>query len=158
MKVVRNTPDQLILRSRPWLIAVVFGGLILGSVAFGLNALAAGNVGESFWGLIAIPTFLAIFVACFVRRDDLILDRRLDLLELRHSTVFGRQKIKHKLSNFECAIMQTSNSGDGGPTHRVALILHSGMDAGTHPVTPVYVSGNGAKRAVDAINTWLRQA
>ncbi len=155
MKIVRNTPEQLILRSAPWFLAVVFGGLILVSIGCGLNAFFAGGLGETFWGLIGIPAFLALFLVIFVRRDDLILDRSRDVLELRHSTFFGRRKVRHKLQNLERAIVQTSNSGDSGPTHRIALVLSGGMDAGTHPVTPVYASGNGAKRGVDAINGWL---
>lgn len=158
MKIVRNTPDQLILRSAPWVLAVLLGGFILGSIGFGLNAFFAGGRGETFWGLIGIPGFLAIFLVIFVRRDDLILDRSRDLLELRHSTFLGRRKVRHALHNLDRAIVQTSNSGDGGPTHRIALVLTGGMDAGTHPVTPVYASGRGAARGVAAINEWLSRA
>ncbi len=157
MKIVRNTPEQLILRSAPWLLAVLFGGFILVSIGFGLNAVLAGDWGESFWGLIGIPAFMGIFAVIFVRRDDVILDRSRDLLELRHSTFLGRRKIRHKLGDLERAIVQTSNSGDGGPTHRIALVLAGGMDAGTHPVTPVYASGSEAQQAVEAINAWLSE-
>ena len=155
MKVIYNTPEQLILRSRPWLLAVVFGACILGSVAFGLNALVAGERGQALWGLIAIPAFLALFLVIFVRRDDVILDRSRDLLELRHSTLLGRRKVQHRLADLERAMVQSDNKSDDGPTYRVALVLHGGMDAGTHPVTPVYSGGDGAKRAADAINAWL---
>ncbi len=155
MKTIRNTPEQLILRSAPWLLALLLCGFILGAIGFGLNAFFAGDRSGMFWGLLGIPAFLAIFVVIFIRRDEVIMDRSRDLLELRHSTFFGRRKIKHSLTHLKQAIVQTSNSGDNGPTHRVALVLEAGMDAGTHPVTPVYASGKGAKRAADAINAWL---
>ena len=111
---------------------------------------------DAFWGLLGIPLFLSLFIFAFVRRDDLILDRSRNLLELRHSTFRGRTKVQHKLEHLERAIVQSSRSSKGGTTHRIALILDGGMDEGTHPVTPVYVSGNGAKRGVDAINAWLK--
>ena len=157
MKIVRNTPDQLILRSVPWVIAILLSGFLLAVIAFGLNGLFAGNLGDAFWGLIAIPLFLAIFLVIFVRRDDLILDRSRDLLELRHSTFRSRTKVQHKLVHLKRAKLESSRTSKGGMTYRIALVLDGGMDAGTHPVTPVYVSGNGAKRGVEAINAWLAQ-
>lgn len=132
-------------------------GFLLAVIAFGLKSLFEGNMTDTFWGLIAIPLFLAIFIVVFVRRDDLILDRSRNLLELRHSTFRGRTTVKHKLEHLDRAVLQTSHSSEGGTTHRIALVLDGGMDAGTHPTTPVYVSGHGAKRGVEAINAWLSQ-
>ncbi|MGJ8586826.1 MAG: hypothetical protein ACSHXW_01615 [Yoonia sp.] len=157
MKIVHNTPNQLVLRSVPWIVAITLGAVLLGVIAFGLNALFDGDLVDTFWGLFAIPLFLAIFLAVFVRRDDLILDRNRNLLELRHSTFRGRTRVQHKLEHLQKAELQSSKSTNSGMTYRIALVLDGGMDAGTHPVTPVYVSGNGAKRGVEAINTWLAQ-
>jgi hypothetical protein len=155
MKIVRNTPDQLILRSVPWLIAIMLSGFLIGTVSFGLTGLLGGNLQDAFWGLFAIPLFLAVFFAAFVRRDDVILDRSRDLLELRHSTLRGRTKIAHKLSHLTHAKLESSRTSKGARTYRIALVLEGGMDKGTHPATPVYTSGSGAKRGVDAINAWL---
>ena len=157
MKIVRNTPQQLILRSVPWVVAFMLSALLLGVVAFGLNALFEGNLTDTFWGLFAIPLFISIFLVVFVRRDDLILDRSRNLLELRHSTFRGRTSVQHKLEHLERAMIQSSQSDSGGKTYRIALVLNGGMDAGTHPVTAVYASGNGAKRGADAINNWISQ-
>ncbi|WP_342068804.1 hypothetical protein [Yoonia algicola] len=157
MKIVRNTSDQLILQSVPWVIAIMLSIFLLGAIGFGLSSLFESNTTDAFWGLLAIPLFLSLFIVIFVRRDDLILDRSRNLLELRHSTFRGRTKIQHKLEHLNRAMLQTSRSSKGATTHRIALVLDGGMDAGTHPVTPVYVSGNGAKRGVEAINAWLAQ-
>ena len=154
MKIVRNTPDQLILHSVPWAITILLSVFFLAVIGLGLNALFQGDGQGAFWGLLAIPAFLAIFVAMFVRRDDLILDRSRNLLELRHSTVFGRRKIRHELHHLSQALVQSTRS-ENADTYRVALILDGGMDAGVHPVTEVYASGKGAERAADAINNWL---
>lgn len=155
MKVIRHTDEQLILRSVPWVMSILLCAAFVGVIGFGLSGFFTGNQTDAFWGLLALPAFLSIFLVAFIRRDEVILDRSRNLLELRHSTFLGRTRVRHELHNLERALVQTSNSDDGGRTHRAALILHGGMDAGTHPVTPVYVSGDGAKRAVDIINAWL---
>ena len=157
MKIVENTTDRLVLKSVPWIIAIMLSGMLLAVIAFGLSALFAGNMTDAFWGLLAIPLFLSIFLFIFVRRDDLILDRSRNLLELRHSTFRGRTRVQHKLEHLERAMIQSSQSDSGGKTYRIALVLNGGMDAGTHPVTAVYASGNGAKRGADAINNWISQ-
>lgn len=154
MKVVRNTQDQLILRSVPWIITITLCAAFLGVIAFGLSALFAGNMSEAFWGLLAIPAFLSIFIVAFVRRDEVMFDRSRDLIEMRHSTFFGRKSVKHRLSNLGRAKLESSRS-ENGMTYRIAIELVDGMDKGMHPLTPVYVSGNGAKRGVAAINDWL---
>ncbi|WP_342076535.1 hypothetical protein [Yoonia sp. SS1-5] len=155
MKIVRNTSDQLILRFMPRLLAAMLSAFLLGSVAFGLNALFAGDGQGILWGLLLIPLILAGLMAGFIRRDEVILDRSRDLLEMRHSTFLGRRKVRHKLQNLDRAILQTNRSKGNATTYRVALILKAGMDAGTHPATPIYQSGNGAARAVETINQWL---
>ena len=157
MKIVQNTPDQLILKSTPWLFGLILSAGIVISVGFGLNAASSANWTEAFWGVIGIPAFLALFLVIFIRRDDLILDRGQMTVELRHATFFGKRRIVHDLSHLERAVIQkgTSQKSD---TYRVAIVLNGGMDAGTHPVTEIYSSGNGAQIAADAINGWLSQS
>ena len=156
MKVVCNTPEQLILRSVPWVLGIIFAGAILGMSAVGMNGLFTGDLKLAVIMFLCGPVFMGLFFAVFIRRDDLILDRSRNLLELRHATVLGRRKIRHELKHLSRAMVQTSNT-DNGKTRRVALELEGGMDAGVHPVTEVYTSGYGATRAVDAINDWLSQ-
>ena len=157
MKIVHHTPDHLILRSIPWVVATLLSVFLLAVLAFGMNAFVDGDFAGAFWGLIAIPLFVGLFLVIFVRRDEVILDRSQDLLELRHSTFRRRTRIKHQLRHLERAKLESRESHKNGTTYRIALVLNGGMDAGTHPVTPVYASGNGAKLGVEAINTWLAQ-
>ncbi|MFG5383753.1 hypothetical protein ACEWPN_21555 [Yoonia sp. R2-816] len=154
MTIVRNSPQQLILRSVPWVLGVIFAATILGLSAAGLKNLAAGQYDTAAMMFLFGPVFMGIFFAVFVRRDDLILDRSRNLLELRHATVRGRRKIRHDLHHLSRAMVQTNHSNDG-ETYRVALVLDGGMDAGIHPVTEVYTGGTGAQRTVDVINAWL---
>jgi len=157
MKIVRNVPEQLFLRSVPWVMASLLSLFLLAMIAMGLNALVQGDNSGAFWGLFALPFIISIFLLLFVRRDDLVLDRTRNLLELRHSTFRGRTRVQHRLEHLHRAKLQSSRSSKGAMTYRIALVLDGGMDEGIHPVTPIYTSGNGARRGVEAINAWLAQ-
>ncbi len=150
MKTLRETPDELVLTSRPWFLGIVISACLLGTLGFGLSALGTGNGKDIFWGLFFIPLVLVLALVVFVRRDDLILDRSRSVVEFRHATFLGRKRQQWPLSDVERAIVQTSRSEDG-KTHRVALVMQSGA----HPVTPVYSGGKGAENAVAQINRWL---
>ena len=152
MKVTRDTPDQLIIENNPLWLAILVS-------LFGLTFLGIGlaNFGSD-------PGTGAIFALCglgiavgfnmiFIRRTQLILDRSRQLVELRRRSWFGYSRMTWDLRHLSGAIVQTSRSGDTD-THRAALVFDGGMDAGTHPVTLVYSSGRGARRAKEAIDAW----
>ena len=162
MKIVRDTPEQLIIRNAPWAIGIVLALAILAMSAASLHGLGQGDYKFAAIMFACGPVFAGLFFALFVRRDDLILDRSRNVVELRHATVRGRQTIRHDLKHLAKAVVETqgarnrgSSTTGQGPTHRVAIVLTGGMDAGTHPITPVYASGNAADMAADAINAWL---
>ena len=162
MKIVRNTPNQLILQSVPWAFGIGLIAAILGVSAGSLAGFLTGNYLQG-TVLLLSAAFLGLFFALFVRRDDLILERSWNLIELSHASLFGRHKVRHELQDLKEVIVQTqdsaprggSNSQYNGPTHRAVLVLDGGMDAGNHPVTENYAGGLGAKLAAEAINTWL---
>ncbi|MEW9918383.1 hypothetical protein AB2B41_02110 [Marimonas sp. MJW-29] len=156
MKVTRNTPEQLIVENNPLWLAIFIS--LFGLTFFGIGM---ANLGSD-------PGMGALFVACglgiavgfnmiFVRRTQLILDRSRDLVELRRRSWSGYSLMTWQLRYLERAVVQTSRSGDND-THRAALVISGGMDAGTHPVTLVYSSGRGARRAAEAVNGWLEAA
>ena len=152
MKIKRQTSDQLIVENNPiWL--AIFVSL------FGLTFFGIGLANLSAQPGMAIAFMLGGlgigfgFNMIFIRRTQLILDRPRNLVELRRRSWFGYTKMTWRLDYLHRAIVQTSSSGDTD-THRAALVIRDGMDAGTHPITLVYSSGRGARRAVDAINEW----
>ncbi|MEJ6404010.1 hypothetical protein [Yoonia sp. 2307UL14-13] len=155
MKIIRNTPEQLILRSVPWFMAALLSIFLLAVIGFGMQSFFEGDREGAFWGLLGIPAFLGIFLIAFIRRDEVILDRTRNLVEMHHSTFLGRKRVRHELQNLERAMVQAHYGSKGGKTHRVALVLSGGMDVGRHPVTPVYSGGRSAHRAMEAINIWL---
>lgn len=160
MKIVRNTPEQLILQNVPWMMSGLLALAILGMTAGCLYNLTAGEYKTAAMLFFCGPVFMGLFFAAFVQRDDLILDRSRNLIELRNATMFSRTKTHHDLTHLEKAVVQTKYSSGDGPsrTHQIALVLNGGTDTGAHPVTGVYTSGSGSERAADAINAWLGTA
>ena len=154
MKITHNTPDLLIIDNTPWLVGILLAGMILMPVGFGINALFSGDIQTGLLVLILGGGFGALFFAVFVRRNQLVLDRRDNRVEMRRRTLFRQTSIRHDLRHLRRAIVQTSRS-DNSDTHRMTLELDGGMDPGLHPFTSVYTSGKGARRGADAVNAWL---
>lgn len=154
MKIKNNTPDLLIIDNAPWLLSFLLAGSILMPVGFAINALFSGDIQTGLRVLVIGGGFGALFFAAFVSRDQLVLDRRDNRVEMRRRTLFRQTSIRHDLRYLRRAIVQTSRS-DNSDTHRMTLELDGGMDPGLHPFTTAYTSGKGARRGADAVNAWL---
>ncbi len=153
MKILRDTPDQLILENNPVLPAILLGCFSLVFIAIGLfNYTQDISVGISF-GLAGLAIGV-IFTAVFIRRTQLILDHPRNLVEQRSKSMLGYTRRTWDLHDLDRAIVQSSQ-GDDTTTYRIALVFVGGMDAGTHPVTQVYTSGPSTERAAETINRWL---
>ncbi|MGC1503218.1 MAG: hypothetical protein WA782_03660 [Sulfitobacter sp.] len=153
MKVVRETPDQLIVENNPVGLAIFVS--VFGLVFFGIGLSVVGSEPGTGLAFMAGGLGIAIgFNMIFVRRTQLILDTSRNLVELRRRGWLGYSSQTWELQYLERVIVETSRSGDSD-THRAALVISDGMDAGTHPVTWVYSSGRGAERAQNAVNGWL---
>ena len=160
MKVTRNTPDQLILSNTPWLIGIMLVVFILCFVGAGLFMATEGGEGIFFGIFFAlVGGGLGFGAFCvFVRRVQVILDRRTNSIVIRRQSIFGYDTVEHDLSNLSHAEVETTTSsrkGTSSKMHRPVLILETGMSAGHHPIVEAYVSGGGAQRMVDAVNDWL---
>ena len=154
MKIVRNTPDLLVLEERPILVILILLGFTIG-LAWG--AIGLWGEGERVVSVIMglMSVLIAIVLTTTFRRVRLFLDAQADTFSVRTADRHGVRTVSYPLHHLDRALMETSNSGDGGPTHRVTYILRSGMDVGRHPVTSYFTGGDGPRRAVDAINAWL---
>ncbi len=160
MKVSRNTPDQLILSNTPWLMGIMLVVFILCFVGAGLFMATEGGEGIFFGIFFAlVGGGLGFGAFCvFVRRVQVILDRRTNSIVIRRQSIFGYDTVEHDLSNLSHAEVETTTSsrkGTSSKMHRPVLILEKGMSAGRHPIVEAYVSGGGAQRMVDAVNVWL---
>lgn len=161
MKVTRNTSDQLILENKPWLIGSMLIFMFVVFVGAGLFAISAGQLlSGSVFALIGGGVSGLCFIL-LIRRTMVIFDRGTGTIDLRRKSMLGMTNVTHELKYLDRAIVETSRSTDSdghtSVTHRCAIVLIDGPSAGTHPLTIVYSSGNGADQAANAINTWLSQ-
>jgi hypothetical protein len=150
MKTRIDTADLLLLEDVPWLLGAGISALILTIIGVGTSMVLSGNLAGLAVGLFG-GLFGGIFFAAFVRRTRLELDRRTGIVDLRRRTVFGTRSWLFRLDNVERAYIEESH-GDDSTTYRPMLILRDGR---RQPINPVYSSGQGAARAVNAINRWL---
>jgi len=153
MKVTRNTPEQLIIENNPLWLAIFISVFSLVFIGVGLATIQTEtSTGIAF--LLGGVVMGAGFTVAFIRRTQLILDQPRNLVELRRKSLLGYHRRSWDLHDLDRALIETSRSGDTN-TYRAALHFDDGMDAGTHPITLVYSSGKGARRAETAINGWL---
>jgi len=103
-----------------------------------------------------MPLFFGVFVALFVRRNQLVLNRQTGELLHRRRTIFGHTERRFELAALAMAEVEHSRS-DGKQTRRMVYVVTEGPDAGTHPFTMAYSSGDNARRAADAVNSWLAE-
>jgi len=160
MKVARNTPEQLILADTPWLIGIMLVCFILAFAGAGLGMLSQG--GSLVWpGLLSVLAGGGIGAAAFcvfVRRVQVIFDRRGGSIVIRHLSVFGYQEVEHRLADLSHAEVESMTSRRQGRTrtlYRPVLVLDAGLTPGRHPVVQAFTSGRGPQRLSDAINAWL---
>lgn len=157
MRVIRNTPEQLILANRPWLLGVMLILFILIFVGSGLAMILDGEwpglILAGLGGGIGVIAF-----AAFVRRVQVILDRTAGTVTLRRRSVFGYSQVVHRLSHLREAVLEATASSKGGTLYRPVLVLDGGMSAGRHPIVQSYTNGSGPQRLTDAVNAWLALA
>lgn len=170
MKIVANTPDELILESRPILggVFLTLGALVIAFV--GMNVIGAGNTGAGLAILvIGLGVCLGIFWA-FIRYEAIRFSRREAVVQFRSRSLSGRMAEDIPLSSVSGAVIETSmmtstsNSGGRGRsrktqtrTYRAALAMRD-KGATNRPLTFYYTSNEKpSQRARDAINAWLAQ-
>lgn len=154
MKVTRNTPDQLIIADTPWLVGILMVVFILIFVGIGLFLIAEGILAGLLFAIIGGGLGFAAF-AMFVRRVQLIFDRRSQTITQRIRSLFGYSEVQYKLADLSHAMLETTTSSKGSVLYRPTLVLDAGMSAGPLPIVEVYTNTSGPKRIADAINAWL---
>lgn len=156
MKVTRNIPDQLVIENRPWVLclALIAGGLLFFGI--GLSIFMSGELlGLLFMALSSIP-FGLLFA--FARRVQVLFLKQQAKIVFRRRNLLGSSVVEHDLTEVSEAIVQTSKgSGDGGPTHRVALVIPKGQSEGTYPLTLAYDNFGNHRAMAQTINQWLAQ-
>lgn len=152
MRVLTSDPNQLILRHRPWALSLGAASFALAAAWFALGYLRSGDTAGAIAAGLVLLVSLGIFAA-FTRRIAVIFDRAANLVVLREVSLFGSKETTHPLDQLRKARVDANvaTKSDDVDTHRPVLDFQSG----TLPLTPVFASGSGAARAVEAINHWL---
>lgn len=149
MKVVRHTPEQLILAHAPWLLG---GALIVSIVAFSAAGLALIFDGE-YRGLPTLGLGAGIPLLIFalaIKRDQAIFDRISGQVTLQRQSLTRYSRAVFPMSRIQGAELE-----EMADTARAVLIVQSETGLNTHPLVEAYRSGNGAHNAVRLINDWL---
>jgi hypothetical protein len=157
MKVIRNTPQQLIVANKPWLTGIA---LILFILAF----VGAGLLVATEEPLFGIPFALfgggigAVCFVAFVRRVQVILDCTSNLITIRTQSLYAYSEETHPLSQLNKAVLETTNSslkhGNNSPMYRPSLDIGGSL----HPMVESYTNTGGPARLVNAVNTWIKAA
>lgn len=165
MRIIRDTPEQLIVANRPWLIGSMLILFIL--VFVGAGFLVATGEEENLWfGVLfgGLGGGLGAIAFCvFVRRVQIIFDQSDDKITIRRQSVFGYSSDTHALADLtHVEVEETTSIQDGhrSTLYRATLVLDKSTSAGGGsetriPIVAAYVGGPGAERLAQRINTWL---
>ena len=160
MEIIEHTSARLTLEDRPLVLAALLGGAILLLSGFALFRLFAGDLSGLWLAVVAAAFGLALVI--FVRRTRVVFDRDTGRLALRVASLRGESVQNFALVQVLQASTETrkSRSGRNDGTvvmlHRVVLAIVG--QAEPLPLMPVFVAGEGAALAAEAINHWLAQA
>ncbi|AZV76582.1 hypothetical protein EBB79_00835 [Parasedimentitalea marina] len=157
MKIIRNTPQQLIVANKPWLIGIALILFILAFVGAGLlTAIEEPKFGIPF-ALFGGGIGAACFVA-FVRRVQVIFDCSSNLITIRKQSLYAYSEDTHPLSQLNKAVLETTvssmNNGNASTMYRPSLDIGGTL----HPMVTSYTNTRGPARLVNAVNKWLQAA
>ena len=147
---IKETEGRLTLDAASWWVSGGFAVAIVLALGFGITALREGH--SDGWWLLFVAAFLVPFLLAFTERCQLILDARGGEMIHRRRTFLGHTETRRPLGDVFRAELKTSSSGDGGPTHRMEMVVGNERI----PFRHVQRSGGSAERAKDAVNAWLR--
>ncbi|MEX0366526.1 MAG: hypothetical protein AB3N22_10685 [Ruegeria sp.] len=157
MKIIRNTPEQLILSYVPWLTGLFLIGILIVFLAAGLSELGKADkkIAEIAYALLMPVVVFGILFWGLVQRIQIIMDRPHDKLTIRRRTLMGHQVNSFKLSDFRCSEMQPSRFGGHNKTYRPVLYFVHVDGTSIVPLFTGYSNwSRRMHRAVDAMNEW----
>lgn len=152
MKVLRDTPEKLIVEHNPVVLSVLLTLFGMVFVAIGLFTFPLAWWFGSIFLIVGLGIAIG-FNMIFTRRTRVSFDRRTGQVTLRRKTFQRTINRTWNLADFDRAAVE-STTMDGGTGTRPTLIFSGGMDAGRHPIVRAYASGSGAQNIVTAINAW----
>lgn len=157
MKVIRNTPQQLIVANKPWLIGSALILFILLFVGAGLMVATEEPMFGIPFGLFGGGIGAVCFVA-FVRRVQVIFDCPSNLITIRTRSLYAYNEETFPLQKLHKAVLETTisstNNGNASTMYRPSLDIGGTL----HPMVTSYTNTRGPARLVNAVNRWLKAA
>ena len=156
MKLVRQTPEKLVLLHRPLGLSVGLAVCALVILLMGLWHLSDGRWMKAGIALLVASGLMMPAIWFFTERVEVVLDAfsRTATIDMRRLT--GPVKEQFRLDQVQEALVQT-RKGPGYATavHRVALLHAPGEKEDQRPLTNGYTNGRSATDTVARINSWL---
>lgn len=150
MKVRIDTPDLLVIESRPVVAAALIAVIAFAFVAAGLFTLP----NDALRGVVLLAIGVVAggyFLWGTARRETLTLNRGGGWGEIRRRTLTARQVRRFSLDDLASARLDTYDMAEGSTTARVMLRIGEREE----PLTQVRSTLPGQKQAAERINAWL---
>ncbi|WP_298974758.1 hypothetical protein [uncultured Roseobacter sp.] len=159
MKILIDTPDRLVIESRPILLSLALVAMILVLLYAAFSAYSAEEIGKAFFILVITIVLMGPSLWFAVERVQVVFDRRAQTCSLHKRRMSGDERQTHPLSDVTRAMIQTRKGDhDNADTHRIALVLGADRLEKRHGLTQSYRSGPQAEKVVQRINAWLDSA
>lgn len=155
MRIIRNTPDQLVLAHSPWGFGVLIGGFAAIALISALDKLLSGDIS----GLIFLlpVALMALFFRILVNPVRVIFDRPSQSVEIIKTTLGGRRRVIHALDEITRAMLRKMKNSKGFTRSQMQLVIAGGESRGFHAISDM----SGARShypLTDLINAWLKAA
>ena len=154
MRVVRNTPDQLVIAYRPWgwgLFTAMGTTVALGDTIYKLSQ---GNI-QGLLNLLVIALLL-LFAYLYVRQVWVVFDEPSHLIKIFETTLISRSRTTYRLDEISKAALATDKTPKTLTMTQIQLVIPEGERAGHHAITRFKeLHKHNYANIAAVINAWL---
>ena len=156
MRLLRQSPQELVLLHRPVVLCAALVALTLALLAVTLWNLWAGEWVKAGVGLLSTAALAAPALWFAAERVDVRFDAVSGQCTISTRRLNGSLQEVYTLDQIDRAMVETHKGpSDTAGAHRVALVLSPGRTEDRRPLTKGYASGRWAKDLTERINRWL---
>lgn len=159
MKLIRQTPDELLLLHRPILLCLALAAGAVLALGAGVWNILQGDWLKAVIALMATAGLVAPALWFGAERVQIAFCQTSGTCTIDTHRLSGVQHEVFRLEQIKSAIVEThKGQGDTAGSHRVALTLTAGDSENRRPLTTGYAGGSRAKDIAARINGWLEAA
>ena len=156
MKIIRQTPDRLIIGQTPWRLGAALCALVLVSLALGAMLRWMGRSEGTLIAVIGGGGGLIALAIC-AERLRMELDARANAFILHRRRGLRRSEMRHALSDLSCAVLEEDRGDPARPRYSTTVVFSRGIGAGRYPLTD-RARPEIAAEVIETVNLWLHQA